>query len=160
MSDSGAALEHFAEYFEAMLADITPARRKAVARKIGQQLRRSNLSRIAANLEPDGGAMEPRKPRSDRRGRIRDNAGKKMFRKLRYARNFDIKARSDGVEVRPKNGAAHIARIHHFGLPGYVGRAKDGEKIRTRYEARRLLGFGDGDVEAIADELLAWLNRD
>lgn len=160
MSDPGAALEHFAEYFDAMLADLTPARRKAVARKIGQQLRRSNLSRIAANVEPDGGAMEPRKPRADRRGRIRAKAGKKMFRILRYARNFDIVTRPDSVEIRPKNGAAHIARVHHFGLMGYVGKTAEGKSIRARYAERRLLGFGDGDVEAIADELLAWLDRD
>ena len=144
-----------------MLADLSPAKRKAVARKIGQRLRRSNLSRIAANVEPDGGAMEQRKPQRDRRGRIRKKAGGKMFRKLRYARNFKIKPREDGVEIAlATRGLERISRVHHFGLTGYVGKTRTGETIRARYEARRLLGFNAEDIDEIAEEALAWLDRD
>ncbi|MBU2407109.1 MAG: phage virion morphogenesis protein [Gammaproteobacteria bacterium] len=144
-----------------MLADISPAKRKAVARKIGQRLRRSNLSRIAANVEPDGGAMEQRKPQRDRRGRIRKKAGGRMFRKLRYARNFKVKPREDGVEIAmASQGLRRIARVHHFGLSGYVGKTRAGDTVRARYEARQLLGFSAGDIDGIAEEALAWLDQD
>ena len=153
----GQGLEAIGPYFEDMLADISPARRKAVARKIGQALRRSNTRRIAANVEPDGGAMEKRKPR---RERVRDRAKAKMFRKLRYARNFKIKPASDGVEIAPIGRVAGVAAIHHFGLTGYVGRTPDGKAIRTRYAERQLLGFADTDIDELTDTLLEWLDRD
>lgn len=144
-------------YFAEMLADLSPARKKAVSRKIGLQLRRSNVARIAANIEPDGSAMEKRKPR---RERVRDRAKAKMFRKLRYARNFKVKPSADGVELAPIGKVAKIAGIHHFGLDGYVGTTPDGRSIRARYAERKLLGFGNGDIDEMTDELLAWLDRD
>ena len=159
MNRSGDALEQFADYFDNMLADLSPARRKAVARKVGQQLRRSNAARIAANIEPDGSNMEPRKPRGELRGG-RDRRGTKMFRKLRYARNFFINPGADGVQLAPKRGAVAIARVHHFGLTGFVGRTRSQDTVRARYEQRRLLGFGEGDIAAIAEVMLAWVDRD
>jgi phage virion morphogenesis protein len=161
VSAPGAALEQFADYFDIMLADLSPAKRKAVARKVGQRLRRSNLARIAANVEPDGSAMEQRKTQRDRRGRIRRKAGGKMFRKLRYARNFKIKPRDDGVEIAlASRGLERISRVHHFGLDGYVGKTRSGETIRARYDSRQLLGFSADDIDGIAEEALAWLDRD
>ena len=87
-----------------ILAGLSPAKRKRAATKLGQALRRSNLARITANVEPDGGKMEERKARLDRRGRVRKKAGGKMFRKLRYARQWAIRARSDSVEITLKKG--------------------------------------------------------
>ena len=127
-----------------ILAGLSPAKRKRAATKLGQALRRSNLARITANVEPDGGKMEERKARLDRRGRVRKKAGGKMFRKLRYARQWAIRARSDSVEITLKKGDG-VALVHHFGKRGFVGRGPDGKKIYTRYPQRRLLGFGEGD---------------
>jgi phage virion morphogenesis protein len=159
-SDPGAALEQFARYFDAMLADISPARRKVVARKIGQRLRRINALRIAENVEPDGRPMAPRKKRP-REQRHRAGRWRRMFREIARARNLRVRASPDGVELafaNPRFG--RVAAEHHFGLEGFVGNTKAGRTIRTRYPARRLLGFGREDMEAIADELLAWLDRD
>lgn len=144
------------DWFGRVLQGLSPAKRKRAAMKLGQALRRSNLKRQQQNVEPDGGAMEQRKARLDRRGRVRRKAGGKMFRKLRYARNWAIDARADSVEISPKNGAK-IAAIHHFGMKGYVGRGPDGKKIFTRFPQRRLLGFDRADREEameIASDLL------
>ena len=144
------ALAGLDDWLGGILAGLSPAKRKSAATKLGQALRRSNLARIQANVEPDGTAMEERKPRLDRRGRVRRKAGGKMFRKLRYARFWAIKARPDSVEISAHRGA-QLAAVHHFGEKGFVGRAPDGQKIYTRYPRRRLLGFGDGDDQLAID---------
>jgi len=144
------ALAGFDEFFAQILAGLSPARRKTLARKLGQALRRSNLRRIAANVQPDGAPMEPRKPRQDRRGRLRRRAGGKMFRELRRAKLWRIDARPDSVEVLPKTGA-NVAEIHHFGLPGTVGRDREGRAIKYRYPERRLLGFSKEDEKLALD---------
>lgn len=147
-SDALAALD---QWFGQVLEGMSPTQRKRAAMKLGQALRKSNLQRIARNVEPGGGAMEKRKARLDQRGRVRAKAGGKMFRKLRYARNFKIIARPDSVEIAPVGGAAKVGREHHFGLRAFVGRAPDGSKVFTRYPERRLLGFSDADREAVLD---------
>ncbi|QQN73175.1 phage virion morphogenesis protein [Croceicoccus sp. YJ47] len=154
MTDAGHGLDDLGRFFDDMLADISPARRRLVARKIGQQLRRSNLARMAANEEPDGGAMEPRKDRGDKRLRRR-----KMFRRLRYARHLTIKPSDEGVELRFRAGSNRIASDHHFGRESYVGKTKAGDTIRARYPRRRLLGFARDDIDGMTDELLEWLDR-
>ena len=73
-----------------------------------------------------------------------------MFRKLRYARQWAIRARSDSVEITLKKGDG-VALVHHFGKRGFVGRGPDGKKIYTRYPQRRLLGFGEGDDQLALD---------
>jgi len=150
------ALAGFDEYFGRILASLSPAKRKQAARKLGQALRRSNLARIADNVEPDGGPMEPRKPRRDRRGRLRRKTGGKMFRKLRYARQWKIDAQPDSVEIKLGKGDA-VAAVHHFGLRGFVGRSPDGKKIYAPYPQRRLLGFAPEDEREalqVAEEML------
>ena len=146
-SDALAGLD---EWLGRILQGLSPAQRRRAALKLGQALRRSNLARQAANVEPDGGPMEKRKSRLDRRGRVRSKGGGKMFRKLRYARRWAIDARADSVEISPK-GDARIAAEHHFGKKGLVGRGPDGRKIFTRYPERRLLGFGQGDDQLAID---------
>ena len=146
-SDALAGLD---SWFGRVLQGLSPAKRKRAARKLGQALRRSNLARIKENVEPDGSPMEDRKSRLDRRGRVRQQAGGKMFRKLRFARRWAITARPDSVELAPK-GRSSIPEVHHFGKKGFVGRGPDGRKIFARYPERRLLGFGEEDREAAMD---------
>jgi len=141
------------DWLGAVLQSLSPAQRKRAALKLGKALRRSNLDRIAKNVEPDGGPMEKRKARLDQTGRVRRQAGGKMFRKLRLVRNFKVTPSPDGVEIAPVGGAAKVAREHHFGLRGFVGRSPSGEKVFTRYPERRLLGFSDADRDTIMDVL-------
>ena len=94
--------------------------------------------RITRNEEPDGASMEKRKPRLDRRGRVRRKAGGKMFRQLRLAKHWRIDARPDSVEISPK-GSDKVATTHHFGKKGFVGRAPDGSKTSLPQAAQRRL---------------------
>ena len=152
------AMEAVGKYFDAFLSDLTPARRKMVARKLGQRMRRLNTARIAKNIDPDGTPMAKRKPRVDKDGKKVPRG--KMFRKLRLARQYEIHPSSDGVELRTRDEVARITNVHHFGRVDRVGRSKGGRLIRTRYESRRLLGFGENDIDEITEELLSWLDQD
>ena len=104
--------------------------------------------------------MEKRKPRLDRRGRVRRKAGGKMFRKLRYAKFWSIDARPDSVEIEPTGSVRNIiSEVHHFGMKGFVGRTPDGRKVFTRYPQRRLLGFAPEDEQLALDIAANLLDR-
>ena len=136
-----------------LMAGLKPAARRKLATAIGRLLRRKNALRIARNVDPDGAAMEPRKPRRERGGNVRKKG--KMFPKLRRARAFSIKASADGVEIGFESPqVAATASVHQFGDVGYVGRKPDGSIVRTRYPQRRLLGFGQGDMDDVMDLVL------
>jgi phage virion morphogenesis protein len=138
-------LSQFDEWFGRILAGLSPAQRRKGAMHLGRELRKSNLARIAANLEPDGRAMEPRKPRLDRRGKARRSKGK-MFKGLRRLRNWKIIADADGVEIRPASGNVdRVASVSQFGEVSLVGYRRTGGPIRTRYPVRRIVGFGPED---------------
>jgi len=144
------ALTGLDEWLGGIMLSLSPAKRRRASLKLGQALRRANLARIKANVEPDGGAMEKRKARLDRRGRVRKKAGGKMFRKLRYARQWQIAARPDSVELSP-SGRSTIPEVHQFGEKGFVGRTPDGRKVFTKYPQRRLLGFSREDEQLAID---------
>lgn len=131
---------------------LAPAARRKLAIKLGRLLRKTNAARIARNVEPDGSAMARRKKREGRR--IKD----KMFPKIRKTSALKIRATADGVDVHFANPLiGHTAAVHHFGELGFVGRTRRGETIRTRYAARRLLGFAARDIDLITDEVLKHL---
>ena len=132
---------------------LSPREMRGLASKIGQSLRRSNAARIAANKEPDGGAMQARRPREGkRRG--------KMFRQLRQARLLKVRPSADGVTVGFTGQAQQVAKVHHFGEEDVVGRTRDGRTIRARYAARRLLGVGEMDEDDIMAAVEKHLARD
>ena len=114
-----------------LIAQLKPGARKRLSVKLGQLLRRTNAARIAANVQPDGSAMEPRKPRKPRRadaktGRIKKKG--KMFRKIAKAKALKVRPDPDGVEVRFANPLIERAAAeHHFGLTGRVGRTPAGK---------------------------------
>lgn len=154
-------LQQFEEWFGRILQGLDPAARKRAAMKLGQRLRASNLKRIAANVEPDGTPMIPRKPRLDRRGRLRARAGGKMFKGLRRARNWKIDADETGVEVRPASGAVdRVASVSHFGEISTVGYLRGGTPIRARYAMRRLLGLPPEDQALIMEAAAQLMDSD
>lgn len=157
MAEDIAELERFLKTY---LNRLGPAKRRRVSRKIGEALRRANTKRIAANVEPDGAAMTPRKPRkrlTDGKGRIKRE--RKMFPKIKLARSIKIKAGTDQVSVGFEGPVGHTATAHQLGLTDFVGRAPDGRVVRTKYPKRRLLGFGPDDVDALMDAALALLEE-
>jgi phage virion morphogenesis protein len=148
------------DWLEGLMLRLSDGQRRKLSMKIGRSLRRSNAKRIAANVEPDGGAMAPRKPRLRPDGsKVRRSA--RMFRRLRQARNLRIKAAPDSVELNFGGGSIEkIAAIHHDGQVGLVGRTREGRTIRARYEARRLLGFGANDMDIVMEEVTKTVSGD
>lgn len=154
-------LQKFEEWFGRILKGMDPPARKRASTKLGQRLRASNLKRIAANVEPDGTPMVPRKPRKDRRGRLRAKAGGKMFKGLRRARNWKTDADEDGVEIRPAtNSVDRVASVSQFGEIALVGYMRGGTPIRARYAVRRILGFGPEDETAALEVAASLLDPD
>jgi len=144
----------FERFLSRFVEALSPRERKRLLSKIGQSLRRSNSARIAANVEPDGTPMEPRRPR--------DGASKrgKMFRRLRMARVLKVRPTADQVSVGFIGQAQQVAKVHHFGEVDEVGRTRDGRTIRTRYVARRLLGIGRDDEAMAFDAVAKHLDRE
>lgn len=155
MADGFAELESF---LTAELAKLSPARRRRMTRKIGMEIRKANAKRIAENIQPDGSAMQARKPRTLAAGKGAIKRGR-MFRKMRLARSFKITPSANGVSVGFEGPVAHTARAHQYGLTDFVGRTEAGKTVRAKYPKRVLLGFAPEDLEMIADTVLAMLDE-
>jgi phage virion morphogenesis protein len=139
-------------WFGQIMEALSPSQRRRAALKLGQALRKSNLKRIAANVEPDGSKMAQKKARYDRRKRLVEPAGGKMFQGLRYAKQWRINPLDDGVEIVPANNlAGRTGEINQFGETVTVGRLRDGRRIRAKYAERILLGFSDADEKLSLD---------
>jgi phage virion morphogenesis protein len=144
-------LEALEPWLEAIQNRLKPGERMKLARKIGQILRARNAKRIAANTQPDGSKMEPRKPRKrggkQRRGR--------MFKKT--ARGLRVRPFQDRVELDFKRPVSGAAKVHHFGLEDKVEHTPTAPRVR--YPSRKLLGVPPEDREAIMDAALDWLAK-
>ncbi|QRY30553.1 phage virion morphogenesis protein [Variovorax sp. PDNC026] len=149
MADDLRALEDWAA---PLLSSLTAPKRRALARKIGQALRREQAARISAQRNPDGSTYQPRKTTNARlqKGNIR----RTMFEKLRAARHLRVEAEDDGVAVGFFGRTARIARVHHYGLRDLVQAGGPS----YQYPARGLLGLNDADRELIKDLLLQHLS--
>lgn len=151
-------LARLEEWFSRIVAGMEPARRRKATLKLGRLLRQANLKRIGANVDPDGAAFAPRKPRRDLRGRLRKGARGRMFKGLRKMAKWRIDAAPDGVEISPvTNTADRVGSVSQFGQTVTVGRLRNGRKIRATYAERRLLGFGREDEDLalqVAGEML------
>ncbi|QNK66828.1 phage virion morphogenesis protein [Variovorax sp. PAMC26660] len=148
MADDLRALEDWAT---PLLSALTVPKRRALARTIGQALRREQAARIAGQRNPDGSAYEPRKTTQARlqKGKIR----RSMFEKLRAARHLKVQTDEEGVAVGFFGRTARIARVHHFGLRDLV--QPGGPSYQ--YPARGLLGLTYAERELIKDLLLKHL---
>ena len=148
--DSLSAIEPFlGELIEA----TAPGQRRKLIERLMRFARRANAERIAANKEPDGGAMAPRKRRpKPKRGKMFKNIGKQGSLKIRVS--------PDEGELSFANPLIErTAAEHHFGLVGFVGKSRRGRVIRTRYHARRLLGIGP-EQDYYLDEVLKHFDGD
>ncbi|MCB2050025.1 MAG: phage virion morphogenesis protein [Novosphingobium sp.] len=129
-----------------LIQQLEPRSRRKAMDKLMRLVRRANAQRITRNVEPDGNAMTKRKPRKGKRG--------KMFRNIGKARNLRIRVTPDEGELHfGSKLIGHTAAVHHYGETGFVGKTRDGKIIRTKFDARRLLGFGP-EQDELLDELL------
>ncbi|QOV92616.1 phage virion morphogenesis protein [Novosphingobium sp. ES2-1] len=159
-SPDNSDLAELEPFLAAYLNRLGPGQRRRAMRKAMEALRRENARRIAANIQPDGSAMEPRKPRkrlASGKGRVR--RAKKMFPRIKLARSMNLRAGEDEGSLGFEGMVGHTAAAHHFGKKDFVGRARNGKTVRTRYPRRRLLGFAGEDIAMLGDVVLALLEK-
>lgn len=149
-------LERLEPWLAGLMGRLEPRERGKLSRKVGKVLRDANARRIRDNVQPDGSPMEPRKPKADKRGRLRARKGK-MFPKAALAKNLKVRASSERIEVAFTPRVAGTAAVHHFGLTAPVD-PKVPNSIEVRYPARRLLGFAPADLEAIDKAVMEHLS--
>lgn len=149
-------LQALATWLAPQLAALTPQERRALARKVAQDMRRANQTRIKGQTDPDGAAFVPRKiPRAPIRGKA-GRIRRAMFEKLRTARFMKAKGEDAAAVVDFAGSAGRLAHVHHFGLRDRVNRSGGTE---YSYPSRRLLGFAPEDIERITDVVLARLAK-
>lgn len=143
-------LQRVDDWLAALLANLEPAARQRMMRKLAQELRRNQQQNIRLQRNPDGSGYEPRRVTArSKKGRIK----RQMFVKLRTTKYLKTAASADSASVQFDGSARRIARVHHYGLRDRTSRK--GPEIR--YAERRLLGVND-EVEAVTqDTLLRWL---
>lgn len=129
-----------------LLERIGPAARRQLARRMGQELRRSQQKRIAEQRNPDGSAYAPRRAQAAA-GRIKRGA---MFRKIRQGKHLRVQATADEVAVGFFGRVARIARVHQEGLADQVSEGG----AWARYERRELLGFTAAEIARLHELLL------
>lgn len=141
-----------APHLQGLLAALDAPARRALARSIAMHLRSRTQRRIAAQINPDGTPYAPRKPRQrDSSGRIRRG----LFARLRTTRFLRAEGSAEAAIISIAQRAAHIARVHQYGL---VDRVAPGGP-QYRYPERRILGFAPADEQAIADLVMDHLAR-
>ncbi len=135
-----------------LIDQVTPAGRAALARKLAADLRKSNAQRIRDNVEPDGEAMEPRRPRQQGKS-LRERIGPKalrreaMFARAGGAKFLRARATPEGAQIGFTGATARIMRVHQLGL-----RDKVNPKGQTvAYPVREVLGISDGDRARLLD---------
>ena len=142
------ALEAFGS---ALLAQLSPDARTALARKIASTLRQSQQKRIAAQQNPDGSTYLARKPQLRAKpGSLR----RQMFAKLRTTKYLKAKAADDGATVSFTESVSRIARVHQFGLRDKVNRRTG---LEVTYPERQLLGLTAADKDQIRDLATTWI---
>ena len=150
-----ATIEQVQTRLNALIDNLSPQARQQLARRIGQQLRKSQQARIARQQNPDGSKYEPRKQQKLRgkQGRIKRKA---MFAKLKTARFLKIRTNANEVNIGFTGSAADIAAVHQYGL-----RAKPTKnaKYTVQYAQRELLGFSREDAELIENLVLEQLSQ-
>ncbi|WP_429111480.1 phage virion morphogenesis protein [Aeromonas rivipollensis] len=143
-------LSRLTSWADGLLASMEPAARRQLAGDMARTLRASQALRIRANIQPDGGPMDPRKPQpklKKSRGRLR----RKMFFKISNTTWLKARASEQQAVVEFVGTANRLATIHQYGLKERI----KGREIR--YPARELLGITTQEVEQLEELLLTHL---
>jgi len=148
-----ADLEALETWLSPLLQKLDGRGRAQLARKAAQQLRRSQQQRIRAQVNPDGSAYVPRKPRDLRgkKGRIKG----RMFEKLKMARYLKARGTPQEVVIGFAGRVARIARIHQFGLTEHVSP----RSFKVRYAKREIIGLSSNEIEKLRENLISHMAR-
>lgn len=146
------ALKQLARQTEALAQKLSGPERKKLLAKMGQSLRQKQAERIRGNVQPDGSAMEPRKPQPQLRKR--GHTRRRMFAKMVKTTWLKSTATPSEATVQFVGGARRIATVNHFGLRDRIG------KKEVTYPERKLLGITDADISEMEDILLSHMTQD
>lgn len=145
-------LDAFDDRLAALIANLSPAARKEMARNIAKRLRAGQQQNIKRQQTPDGTPFKPRKaqPVRKKKGRVK----REMFKKLRTAKYMKAKAGADDAVVEFTGNVQRMARVHHYGLRDRP--ARGGKEVQ--YEERPLLGLNSEAKNIIINILMNSLN--
>ncbi len=152
MADS---LDQLAAWAAPLLAQLTPAARRAAMREVAKVLRQRQAERIKAQQNPDGSPYEARRPRQQlkaKAGAIRRD----MFARMRRPATLRMSSSTDEAVVFINPRAAATARVHQYGLRDKVD-WRQAKSPTVRYARRELLGFTEADVNTIAEVISSHL---
>jgi len=141
-------LTAFDNRIDALIAALSPQRRKALATEIAKRLRKHQQQRIKRQVTPEGQPFTPRRPQPLRakKGRIK----REMFAKLRTAKYMKAKGTDNDAVVEFTGQVQRMAKVHQYGL-------RDRPSVRAKemqYPARPLLGLDAEDMKIVEDELM------
>lgn len=138
---TGNSLDAIEPFLAELIAAVQPTQRRKLITRIMRIARKANAQRIAANITPEGTPMAARKKRDPGKKGLAKKG--KMFKRIGKQNSLKIRTTPDTGELRFVNALVeNTAAVHHYGLEGFVGRTRKGKVIRTKYQARELLGFG------------------
>lgn len=139
-------LHRLEKWMQQAIENLSPARRKALFRDIGKDVRKENQKRITRQEGPDGDRWPQRKQRR-RHGQVKQKT--KMMMGLRKARRMALETGPDGVSIGYTGNTAKIASVHQYGGMDYV--EEGGPKVR--YPVRKVLGLSDKDHQTIGNRI-------
>lgn len=154
MADS---LDQLAAWAAPLLAQLTPAARRAAMREVAKVLRQRQAERIKAQQNPDGTPYEARRPRHQlkaKAGAIRRD----MFARMRRPANLRMSSSGEEAAVFINPRAAATARVHQYGLRDKVD-WRMAKSPTVRYARRELLGLSSAGHEEIIKIILLHLCR-
>lgn len=168
--------EKLVPWVQGIAKSLSPGEMRSLSRRIGIAMRRANARRIAANVEPDGSPMRPRKPARQRRKRKSRELPEWLKDRIRA--NPALEKKFGWPERPPKKSKRKPKRM--FRRLRLVSRMmiradSDGVELYFRPKAsataeahhfgkggrpvRRLLGFHPDDESVIMDAVLAHLEK-
>lgn len=145
-------LQVFEDRLSALIANLSPAARKEMARDIAKRLRANQQQNIKRQQAPDGTPFAPRRaqPVRGKKGRVK----REMFAKLRTAKYMKAKSSADEAVVEFTGNVQRLARVHHYGL---MDRPSEKSK-KIKYKTRVLVGLNTKDIKMIEESVLNHLN--
>lgn len=139
-------LEELDNWIRVRMALLSPAEVRKLFRSLGNDLRRLNTQRMAAQTSPEGVPWTPRKPQDkDKTGKKRKG---KMMRKLRNRGHLRQQFLSDGIRIGFFGRDSALARTHQYGLTEQL------EFGLAKYPQRQLIGLSEADRIYVRERIL------
>lgn len=155
MSDDLAQVDQLAAD---LLANVAAGERRKLLRTVAREISKTQRSRIAAQVAPDGTPFAPRRAKAPtgrlrRKGAIKRQA---MFRKLRMGKHLKAGATDMEAWIGFSGSAARIARVHQEGRED----APTSGQAKVRYPKRELLGLTEAERQAMLDVIFSAISSE